>query len=64
MLRGIPAILMYRMGNITFVPDEMVNGSNSIDIDALFMKRESKRERERVRERETGGQRKRLTERV
>ena len=63
MLRGIPAILMYRMGNITFVPDEMVNGSNSIDIDALFMKRESKREREygreSVRERERQGDRER-----
>ena len=47
MFRSIPAILMYRMGNITLVPDEIVNSSNLNEIDGLFMKRERVRERER-----------------
>ena len=38
MLNGIPAILMYKKGNITFIPDEMVNTSNINEIDVFFMK--------------------------
>ena len=38
MLSGIPAILMYKKGNITFIPNESVNSSNINEIDAFFMK--------------------------
>ena len=38
MLHGIPAILMYKAGNTTFIPDEIVNSSNINEVDAFFMK--------------------------
>ena len=38
MLHGIPAILMYKKGNLTLIPDESVNSSNINEINVFFMK--------------------------
>jgi thioredoxin 1 len=36
MVNGIPAILMYRKGNTTFIPDDSVTGANPLDLDNFF----------------------------
>ena len=36
MVKGIRAILLYRQGTITYVPDDMVIGANQNEIDVLF----------------------------
>jgi len=36
MVNGIPVILMYRRGNVSFIPDDSVTGSNPVDLDAFF----------------------------
>ena len=36
MVNGIPAILLYRKGNTTFIPDDSVTGSNPVDLDNFF----------------------------
>lgn len=38
MLNGIPAILMYRKGNVDIAFDEMVSSSNNIQVDEFFAK--------------------------
>ena len=37
MLQGVPAILMYRKGNNTIIPDQIINSSNKNEIDVFFM---------------------------
>ena len=37
MLKGVPAILMYKKGNTTIIPDQIVNTSNKNEIDVFFM---------------------------
>jgi len=36
MVNGIPAMLMYKRGNKSFAPDDMVTGANPSDLDAFF----------------------------
>lgn len=36
MMKGIPAILMYKKGNNTFVFDDIVNTSDTVDVDKFF----------------------------
>ena len=36
MVNGIPAILMYRKGNTSFIPDDSVSGSSPVDLDNFF----------------------------
>jgi len=36
MINGIPAILMYRKGTTTFIPDDSVSGSNPVELDNFF----------------------------
>lgn len=38
MVHGIPAILMYKRYNTSFIPDEIVNSSNREEIDIFFQK--------------------------
>jgi thioredoxin 1 len=36
MVNGIPVILMYKRGNISFAPDDSVTGSDPAQLDAFF----------------------------
>jgi len=36
MVNGIPVILMYKRGNVSFVPDDSVTGANPSDLDSFF----------------------------
>lgn len=36
MVNGIPAILMYRKGTTSFIPDDSVSGSNPVELDNFF----------------------------
>lgn len=36
MVNGIPVILMYKRGNVSFVPDDSVTGANPPDLDSFF----------------------------
>jgi len=36
MVNGIPAILCYKRGNETFIPDDIVTGSDPAGLDAFF----------------------------
>jgi len=36
MVKGIPAILVYKKGTLTYVPDDIVIGADVGEIDALF----------------------------
>lgn len=36
MVNGVPAILCYKKGNLSWVPDDVVVGANVLGIDALF----------------------------
>jgi thiol-disulfide isomerase/thioredoxin len=36
MVNGIPAILCYRKGNVSYAPDDMVTGIDPTDLDAFF----------------------------
>ena len=36
MVNGIPVILMYKRGNLSFIPDDSVTGANPVDLDAFF----------------------------
>ena len=36
MVNGIPVILIYKRGNVSFVPDDSVTGANPPDLDAFF----------------------------
>jgi len=38
MINGIPAILCYYKGNINYIPDDIVIGSNTAEIDNFFMR--------------------------
>lgn len=38
MLIGIPAILMYKKGNHSYIFDDMVNNSNIVEIDNFFIR--------------------------
>ena len=36
MVNGIPVILMYKKGNVSFVPDDSVTGADPVNLDAFF----------------------------
>lgn len=36
MVNGIPVILMYKRGNLSFIPDDSITGANPADLDAFF----------------------------
>jgi len=36
MVNGIPVLLLYKRGNVTFSPDDSVTGANPEDLDAFF----------------------------
>jgi len=36
MVNGIPVILMYKRGNLTFAPDDSITGSDPTQLDAFF----------------------------
>ena len=36
MVNGIPVMLMYKKGNHTFAPNDMITGANPADLDAFF----------------------------
>lgn len=36
MVNGIPVILCYKKGNVSFIPDDSVTGSNPAQLDAFF----------------------------
>ena len=36
MLNGIPVMLMYKRGNVSFAPDDSVTGSDPAQLDAFF----------------------------
>jgi thioredoxin 1 len=38
MVKGIPAILVYKKGTLTYVPDDIVIGADVGEIDALFQR--------------------------
>jgi thioredoxin 1 len=38
MVNGVPVLLCYKKGNLTWVPDDVVVGANVAGIDALFRK--------------------------
>ena len=38
MVNGIPAVLCYKKGNTTFVPDDSVTGSSPPDLHAFFVR--------------------------
>ena len=41
MVNGIPALLCYKKGNTTFIPDDSVTGSSTTEIDLFFKRCES-----------------------
>jgi thiol-disulfide isomerase/thioredoxin len=36
MVNGIPVILCYKKGNISYIPDDAITGSDSLQLDAFF----------------------------
>uniref|UniRef100_A0A6C0EUH7 Thioredoxin domain-containing protein n=1 Tax=viral metagenome TaxID=1070528 RepID=A0A6C0EUH7_9ZZZZ len=36
MVNGIPVILMYKRGNVSFIPDDSVTGADPVALDAFF----------------------------
>jgi thioredoxin 1 len=36
MVNGIPVILLFRKGNVSFIPDDSVTGSGAAELDAFF----------------------------
>ena len=36
MVNGIPVILLYKKGNVSFIPDDSVTGAGPNDVDAFF----------------------------
>lgn len=38
MVNGIPALLCYKKGNLTFIPDDMVTGSDSQQLHNFFVR--------------------------
>jgi hypothetical protein len=38
MVNGIPVILCYKKGNVTFIPDDTITGADPVQLD-LFFKR-------------------------
>lgn len=36
MVNGIPVILLFKKGNVSFVPDDSVTGSGATELDAFF----------------------------
>jgi len=38
MVNGIPAVLCYKKGNVSFAPDDMVTGSSAPDLHAFFVR--------------------------
>lgn len=36
MVNGVPAILCYKKGNVSFVPDDSITGSGPVELDAFF----------------------------
>ena len=36
MVNGIPVILLYKKGNVSFIPDDSVTGSGPAELDAFF----------------------------
>ena len=36
MVNGIPVILVYKRGNVSFAPDDSVTGSDPAQLDAFF----------------------------
>ena len=36
MVNGIPVMLMYKRGNVSFAPDDSVTGSDPAQLDAFF----------------------------
>lgn len=36
MVNGIPVILLYKKGNVSFIPDDSVTGSSPAELDAFF----------------------------
>jgi thioredoxin 1 len=36
MVNGIPVILLYKKGNVSFIPDDSVTGAGPNDLDAFF----------------------------
>lgn len=38
MVNGIPVLLCYKKGNVTFIPDDLVTGADPTALDAFFKK--------------------------
>ena len=38
MVNGIPAILLYKKGNVSFIPDDMITGADPNALHQFFMK--------------------------
>jgi len=38
MVNGIPVILCYKKGNISFIPDESITGADKTELDSFFRK--------------------------
>lgn len=36
MVNGIPVVLCYKKGNISFIPDDSITGADPIELDAFF----------------------------
>lgn len=36
MVNGIPVILLYKKGNVSYIPDDSVTGSGPVELDAFF----------------------------
>lgn len=36
MVNGIPVILLYKKGNVSYIPDDSVTGSGAVELDAFF----------------------------
>lgn len=36
MVNGIPVILLYKKGNVSYIPDDSVTGSGALELDAFF----------------------------
>jgi len=38
MVNGIPVLLCYKKGNVTFIPDDLVTGADPVALDVFFKK--------------------------
>jgi len=36
MVNGVPVILCYKMGNVSYIPDDSVTGSDPVQLDSFF----------------------------